>query len=346
MTDNGNFTPFPEVVPPQTVTPIINEPPLLRKIFIGPNGIRAGWRIILFIALLFVLTFLARTIKHLFSPAVPRDLNAPLEPVHEISSRGIGLFLTLLAAWIMSKIERGRWDDYGLPPRRLFSRDFLFGLFWGFGGLSVVMLGLYLTGTFRIEGLALAGTAIWKYAALWGVVFMIVGLFEEFILRGYLQFTLASGIGFWWSAFLTSALFFYAHISNGGENWIGLTDVFLIGMFLCFTLWRTGDLWFAVGMHAAWDWGLSFFYSVPDSGTTSLGHLFNVRIQGPAWLSGGSAGPEGSILNIVFDLLCFVVFAMIYKKRKWVGLNDRRAATSHYVAPATTTILDSSALKP
>jgi hypothetical protein len=179
---------------------------------------------------------------------------------------------------------------------------------------------------------------------LWGAMFLVVGLLEEFTLRGYLQYALASGIGFWPAAVILSALFLSGHVGNSGENGMGLADVFIIGMFLCLTLWRTGNLWFAVGLHATWDWGLTYLYSVPNSGTTAVGHLFNIRTQGPDWLTGGSAGPEGSIINLIFDLLLFVVFAMIYRKRKWVGMNDRRVAMERTIAPPQPVVLDSSAL--
>jgi hypothetical protein len=77
-----------------------------------------------------------------------------------------------------------------------------------------------------------------------------------------------------------------------------------IGFFFCLTLRRTGNLWFAVGFHAAWDWGETFLYSVPDSGMVSPGHLLSSSLRGPDWLSGGSVGPEGSVL-------CFVVVALV-----------------------------------
>jgi hypothetical protein len=242
----------------------------------------------------------------------------------------------------MSKIEKAEWGDYGLPPKKAFRIDFWAGCLWGIGALTVLMGVLWLTGAYRIEGLALAGAQIWKYAVLWGIMFLIVGLLEEYSLRGYTQYTLASGIGFWPAAIILSVLFLSGHIGNPGENWMGLTDVFVIGMFLCFTIWRTGDLWFAVGMHAAWDWGLTYLYSVPNSGTTAVGHLFNVRVQGPTWLSGGSAGPEGSIFNLIMDILLFFIFAMFYKQRRWMGMNERpRAKESQAAQPP---LLDSSAL--
>src|SRR5208283_2798560 len=90
--------------------------------------------------------------------------------------------------------------------------------------------------------------------------------YEEFLFRGYVQFTLGLGIGFWPAAVLLSAGFGYVHLSNGGENWIGAASVATIGLLFAFTLRRSGNLWYAVGLHASFDWGETFLYSVPNSG--------------------------------------------------------------------------------
>ncbi len=100
-----------------------------------------------------------------------------------------------------------------------------------------------------------------KFAAFWGVMFLGVGLFEEFLMRGYMQFTLARSMGFWPAAGVLSIVFGALHLNNPGEAWIGALAAGCIGFFFCLTLRRTGSLWFAVGFHAAWDWGESFFYS-------------------------------------------------------------------------------------
>lgn len=343
MSDNPTPLPPSELSPTLTTAHPAAQPSVLRQIFVGPNGIRAGWRFALWVLLVFVLSFLVRTVRHKLLHVQSSD-GQELDAVFTLMSRIRGVGVAVVATLIMARIERGKWGDYGLPLRRILSFDFWFGMFWGFAGLSVVMAALWLTGTYRIEGIALAGAAVWKYAILWLLAFYFVGLLEEFTLRGYPQYTLASGMGFWPSAVVLSALFLAGHIGNPGENWMGLSDVFIIGMFLCFTLWRTGDLWFAVGMHASWDWGLTYFYSVPNSGTVATGHLFNIHTQGPAWLTGGSAGPEGSAINLVFDLLFFAIFAMIYKKRKWVGLKDKSATEAATSAPPSA-LLDPSALR-
>jgi membrane protease YdiL (CAAX protease family) len=151
-------------------------------------------------------------------------------------------------------------------------------------------------GVFRVESVGLHGAAALKYAILWGVVFVAVAFFEEFGFRGYVVFTLSTGVGFWPAAMASSLAFGYVHHGNEGETWLGAFNAGLVGLLFCLMLRRTGDLWLPIGFHAAWDWGESYFYGVPDSGTLVAGHFMNVSFTGPQWLTGGTVGPEGSWL--------------------------------------------------
>ncbi|MGZ4813774.1 MAG: CPBP family intramembrane glutamic endopeptidase [Terriglobales bacterium] len=299
-----------------TTALVAPQPSLLHKSFIGPNGIRAGWRVAIYLAIGIAIMWLIHLLRghHHGRKKPTMDL-----PVPTIIGEWLGFAVFAFAAWVMSRIEKRPWGNYGLPPKRAFRSRFWIGALFGFAALSCVMGTLRLAHSYYIDSVALHGIEVWKYAGLWLIAFLGVGLVEEFTSRGYVQFTLASGMGFWPAALLTSALFTYGHVHNTGETFLGLTDVFLFGMLACFIWWRTGDLWLAVGFHAFWDWGLSFFYSVPDSGIPAMGHLFNIRVQGPAWLSGGSAGPEGSAINIAFDLLYFVIIAVAFPRREFVG---------------------------
>ena len=98
---------------------------------------------------------------------------------------------------------------------------------------------------------------------------------------------------------------------------MGILGAMVIGFFFCLTLRRTGNLWFAVGFHAAWDWGESYFYSVPDSGGMAPGHLLRSSLQGPHWLTGGTVGPEGSVFLFVLLALMWVVFDRVYPDVKY-----------------------------
>jgi hypothetical protein len=137
-------------------------------------------------------------------------------------------------------------------------------------------------------------------------------------MRGYTLYTLMQLIGFWPAALLLSLVFGAVHYRNPGENWAGLFAAVLIGVFFCLTLQRTGTLWFAVGFHAFWDWGQTYLYSVPDSGTVEPGHLMRPSFHGPDWLTGGSVGPEGSVL-------CFAVIAgaAFVFARRYPDVSDR-----------------------
>ena len=285
----------------------------------GSNGIRAGWRILIYFAIAFAIGFILHKLRG-HHPHQDTGLEKPLPTIWQ-EWRAFVIFA--FSAWVMSRIEKQPWGNYGMPWRNAFRSHFWIGALLGFGALSCVMLSLHLAGCYYIDGLALTGTEIWKYAVLWLVAFLGVGFFEEFVSRGYLQYTLASGTGFGWASLITASLFTLGHYSNSGETVLGLIDVFLFGLLACFIWWRTGSLWLAVGFHAFWDWGLSFFYSVPDSGYPAFGHLFNIRLAGPAWLSGGSAGPEGSVINLAFDLLYFVIIALAFPSPRFQGMSKR-----------------------
>jgi uncharacterized protein len=113
---------------------------------------------------------------------------------------------------------------------------------------------------------------------------------------------------------LLTCTFGLVHRQNAGERWSGILLAACIGLFFCLTLRRTGNLWFAIGFHAAWDWGETFFYSVPDSGMVAPGHLLKSTLHGPVWLTGGSVGPEGSVVCFVVIVLVWIAFDRVYPR--------------------------------
>ncbi len=217
----------------------------------------------------------------------------------------------------MGWIEKRPFGDYGLPRRGAFGKSFWVGMLWGIVAITALVVAIGGVGDFSLGRLALHGGRILKFAVFWGVFFLAVGLFEEFLLRGYTQFALTQGIGFWPAALLLSCSFAALHFWNPGETWIGLIAVAVIGLFFCLTLRRTGNLWFAVGFHASWDWGESYLYSVPDSGGMVTGHLLRSAFHGSRWITGGTVGPEGSVLVFVVIGLTWVVFDRVYPELKY-----------------------------
>jgi uncharacterized protein len=289
----------------------------LLKVLTGPNGLRAGWRLLLFILIAVIVgSFLLRMVPRTALGLAPRSF---------IRGEGIEFLSLVVAAAVMARIERRSFADYALPLRGAFGARFWLGALWGFAALSALLLAIQAERGFSFGTVALEGTRLAVYAVLWAIAFLFVALLEEFLMRGYALYTLSTGMGFWPSAVLLSVIFGAGHLRNPAESWAGGLAAAFIGLFFCFTVRRTGDLWFAIGLHAMWDYSESFLYSVPDSGVVVEGHLLNSSFHGPAWLTGGSVGPEGSALIFVVIGLMFAVFDRLYPKA-WFPSHLRSAS--------------------
>lgn len=314
------------IVPVPISTPDVLEPSGFgfRKIFMGPNGIRAGWRLATFVLLFAALELLIVRWGMPLIPGVAAIANhtktgGVLTPQFELIFEGASLAVAFLAAGIMSRIEKRPFSAYGIPWSGAFGKLFWSGVLWGLAFETLTMLAISAFRGFTFGTFAIARTALFTFGILWAIGFVLVGMFEEFLFRGYAQFTLASGIGFWPAALLLSALFGALHLPNPGEGWVGALSVFVFGVFGCFTLRRTGSLWFAIGLHAAADYAETFIFSVPDSGMTATGHLLNSSLHGPRWLTGGSIGPEGSLMSFLLLAISFAAFNWLYPAKKAEG---------------------------
>jgi uncharacterized protein len=311
QTEIPQATPSLEQPPPEALSPAPPQPEPPRRdlkwVFVGKNGIRAGWGVLLFALIFVAVGFLLQiTIRLLFHPKPPPRSTA-MTPRLGVILKGLELFCVFVATAAMALVEKRPMLFYGYKGTARAAR-FVFGLVWGFVAISALVLTLWKAGLLGFDGQLLHGEGMWLYAAKWGLVFLFVGLSEESLLRGYLQFTLTRGIGFWWGALMLSFLFGFGHGSNPGESPVGLFAAGAIGLVFCLSLWYTGSLWWAVGFHAAWDWGESYFYGTSDSGLVAQGHLFGEHPVGKLLWSGGATGPEGSVL--VIPLIGLMALAM------------------------------------
>jgi membrane protease YdiL (CAAX protease family) len=295
---------------PSFLAEVRRESPL-RDIFVGPDGLYAGTRWLIYLAMGGLVLLIEGVILHFIRP----HAGGPVwwGVVTEASM----MLAAIVPGLAMAPIEGRSFGDFGLPARGAFGRNFWVGALWGIVSLTVLMLVLRATGAFYFGSLDLHGGRIIKFALYYALFFLITGFFEEFLLRGYSQWVLSQGMNFWPAAALLSISFGAIHGANPGEAKTGLVAAGLIGFFFCLTLRRTGNLWWAVGFHMSWDWGESYLYSVPDSGALLPGHLLNSSFHGPEWLTGGSVGPEGSYLVFAVIAGLWFVFDRMYPEVKY-----------------------------
>jgi membrane protease YdiL (CAAX protease family) len=304
------------------------EPSMLHTIFVGADGLRAGWSLLIFVSLFAGLLMSLLTAIHKFDPhgrSLAPDKSASFHFM--FLNDAVPLVVTLFVAWVMSKIERRSIMTYGLGGG-LRVWYFFGGLAWGVTCLSILFLMLWKSGLLVIESRLLVGGEIFSYGLLWLLLFLTVAVVEEYLVRGYLQYTLTRGLagmyrwlfktrhsaalGFWTAAVIFSLVFGFGHGENPGESPIGLLSAGLAAMVFCLSLWRTGSLWWAIGFHATWDWAQSFVYGVGDSGAVVQHRLLATHPVGRPLLSGGTTGPEGSIFVLVVLVLisCIILFTL------------------------------------
>jgi len=336
------------------VPPVGPRPSLARRVFQGPFGLRAGWSLLIYISII-VTVVGGLNMAHRRSKAAHHDAakagqstggqetagksdsDKGMTVESTIVFEGITFIVLLLLSWLMAAIEgRSIWA-FGLGGTHAIGR-FLVGAVWGLLALSLLVGTLWAMHLLVFDGELEYGWEILKWGSAQLLGFLIVGLVEEYLFRGYLQFTLTRGlvglgnlvspgngraISFWFAAVVTSALFFLAHTGNSGENAEGLVMVFMAGVVFLVALWRTGSLWWAIGFHMAWDWAQSFLYGVPDSGGLVEGRLFATHALGNPMLSGGTDGPEGSLLCIPILLLMIVVLVFLTRSSPQPALETK-----------------------
>jgi uncharacterized protein len=343
----------------------------IQWVFLGPQGLRAGWSILLWLVLMGLLLY---GLGFVFSELGLIRHGAGFTPRNLLFNEVVSVLGLALAMMAMALVEQRHVLDYNLREGRG-PWHFVSGLAAGFVGLSILVGSLAAGGWLRFNGAVLSGSPILKYGLMWAGMFLLVGLFEEGTFRCYLQATLTRGINFWWAlgavtlicamlvmrhkgngvwgdyalallglfpclwlelrqtegrgfwqaAWVTSTLFGFVHTGNGGESWIGIFAAGAIGFVFCVSIRLTGSAWWAIGTHAGWDWGETYFYGTPDSGMVAPGHYLSTTISGNALWSGGTAGPEGSLLVLAVILLLLVWVVAVYGRSRDEGAEKHLA---------------------
>jgi hypothetical protein len=156
---------------PDEVEVVPKRPASLHGIFIGPDGLRSGWSMILF-----ALPYVGLYPIHASTSSASSEL-----PVHiAILGEALQLGFLCLVAFAISRIEKRPFGAYGFgaigTPSRL--RDFGAGLFWGISMLSLLIAGLHMGNFLSFDGFVQHGPPAFGYAFAWAFAFLLVGLFE------------------------------------------------------------------------------------------------------------------------------------------------------------------------
>lgn len=314
---------------------------IARYIFMNKEGeLRSGWRILVFILFFILAASLLMALTKVFVVLFP-SLNASLaDPTgseslipNSLISLFVGNLKNLAAAVIASAIcarilERRSFASIGFKLHRKWQRDFFLGCAMGAAALAIAV-GIavaFHTVAFSVQTRDIA--SIGQGFVIAFLFFLIAGATEELVFRGFPFQALAHNLGGVAAVAITSVLFGLAHLSNPSATAFSTINTILAGVWLGLAYLMTRSLWLATALHCSWNFAMVFVFGLPVSGFTTFDQLSWLRgsVGAPAWISGGSYGPEGGVAVTVALLLSTIA---IGKSGLFTPSDEMLAAIRH-----------------
>lgn len=202
-----------------------------------------------------------------------------------------------------------------LPQRATAKQEWGLGVVLGWGMLVATVVPAVLAGVLHPH--------FWiqpRSVLLWLVALAALAVFTlaiEAVFRGYLYVRLIHACG---TSFATVAMAcLYAAVSAFHPNATRLSVLvsFLLGLLASFAYLRTRALWMAWGIHFGWAASMIAIFGLPVGGVDAYSSVVETTISGRNWLSGGTYGPEGSLVAVAVVLAAIPVLYKITADYAW-----------------------------
>lgn len=211
----------------------------------------------------------------------------------------------VLTAFLFFLIQKRKFREIGLSikghlkdlPGGMYLALILYGVGYA---LSLLFGWIDITGT---------GTSA-QILLLQVLLFLLVALFEETMMRGYILNTLVhSGMNKWIALALSSMLFSIMHFLNPEYSMVSALNIFLAGVLLGYLYLLTRNLWLPISLHFFWNFIQGPILGYQVSGGDFGGGVLHTSAQDPVLWSGGGFGFEGSLLC---SILMVVILTLLF----------------------------------
>jgi uncharacterized protein len=274
----------------------------MNEIFFNSVGrLRSGWRTAIFATINIIFTMFYGVTLFLLVRAILQDENGLFlyTPLGMIITSVISLVGAVLISWFCGRyLEDLPFNAVGWSLHKSWFTQTLFGLMIGTITLLIACSFAMPIGnlSFNFNHSANFGSILQTiFSSL--MVFSIAAASEEVLFRGYILQTFSRAKLAWVGILITSLPFAVAHLGNPDANYISTLNTALAGVWLGVAYLKTRSLWFAFGVHFAWNWVQGAILGLPVSGIKNItpSPLLHSIDQGPTWLTGGTYGIEGGI---------------------------------------------------
>lgn len=208
-------------------------------------------------------------------------------------------------------IQKRKMSTLGFVKKGMV-KEYLIGAAAGFVIFSVAVLIGVITGALKIEGISPSFSA--SLFVLYLLGFMIQGMAEEVVCRGYFMVSFARKHSIWAAILANSLVFAVLHLANSGITVLSFVNLCLFGIFASVYFIRRGNLWGIGALHSIWNFVQGNFYGILVSGNPVGGALLTTTtVEGKDLFSGGSFGLEGS-LSVSIVLIAGTLILYFWKK--------------------------------
>ncbi|MFY1698427.1 MULTISPECIES: CPBP family intramembrane glutamic endopeptidase [unclassified Solwaraspora] len=234
----------------------------------------------------------------------------------------------LVYAWVVRRTERRAPTEIARSGAA--TRTAWGGLI-GVAMFVAVIVTIASLGGYQVHGLGSVTGAV----ALIGFM-AAAAVTEELIFRGVLFRIVEERTGTWIALLLTGVVFGLAHLPNPDAGLWGATAIAIeAGFMLAACYVATRNLWLPIGLHFGWNFAAGGIFGTAVSGTGQPDGLLDATTSGPALLTGGAFGPEGSLYAVAAGAILTVVFLWLAHRRGHIVARRRRAVGVGPVATVT-----------
>lgn len=221
------------------------------------------------------------------------------------------LFLLILGFTLMSLPTRHREPprkNIGLDPRPGLWGEVALGAALGWGGVVACVLPAALVGGLVFTVFTNGHQYLVAFVDL--IALAAGTLAIEVAFRGYAFRRLADAMGPAMATVFMAAIFAIWRTHATPTTTAAVVASFLLGIALAVAALRTRALWVGWGFSFAWSAAMSMLFGLPMAGSSSYSPIFATNAVGPAWVSGGAQGPEGSAFGVVIALVLVIAMGL------------------------------------
>jgi CAAX protease family protein len=266
--------------------------------FAGPRWARRGWvRLLILAGAVLVVDGVMQLLTSLLTDS------AALTAVVGVAGAVVAV---LVYAWVVRLLERRR-PVAEVSPRGALA-GVAVGLLLGAVLLSAVIGIIAAAGHYRVAGLGSVAGAIAVLGTMCGIA-----VAEELLFRAVLFRMIERWIGTWLALAVSALIFGLVHLANPGATLFGALAIAVeAGVLLGAAYALTRTIWFAVGIHLAWNFMEGGVFSTSVSGTQNgFQGLLRSEVTGPELLTGGAFGPEASVGAVVVGVVAAIVLLLL-----------------------------------